>query len=67
MKRFDKKISARVSSHLLRALEEIAIDLEESKSSIIKRSILHYLDHHQKVHVPILRQRNHGAERYEED
>ena len=56
-RRFDRRVTIRISRDLLEAVVSAAANLQESKSAVIKRSILRYLDYHLNVEIPLLRLR----------
>ena len=57
MKRFDQRITIRISKKLLEQVTRASETLDETKSAFIKRSISSYIAYHQKVERPIIRQR----------
>lgn len=65
MKRYDKRVTIRISSKDLDALKTAADELNETKSTFIKRSILYYLDYHIKYQLPLLQEQKKWS-RYEE-
>ena len=66
-KRFDKRLSFRLTQKDLQALIDTASQLQESKSAIVKRSIAYYVDYHRKHELPILNQRLQSADFYEDE
>ncbi len=55
MKRFDKRITIRITSALLEQLQSAADLMNLSRSSVIKKSIASYLRYHQTIERPRIR------------
>lgn len=51
----DKTIGIRISAQLLKKIEKACVELNQSKSTLVKRAIGGYLDYHQKVTMPYVK------------
>jgi predicted DNA-binding protein len=58
MKKHDQQLSIRLPKTLLDELERASTELRETKSRFVKRSILAYLDFHNRVNRSVLEKRN---------
>ena len=58
MRKHDQQLSIRLPKTLLDELEKASAELRETKSRFVKRSILAYLDFHNRVNRSVLERKS---------